>query len=113
MGLVLQWSFILPQIAQSCSTTTNGTTSGSGSCDTNDEVSIDPYLGPECCVTLPANTPEDLDWPRRTKWTIPTVFAELFLGSGSSMSDDDLDSLKGKISDTIASFFCHKGQKVW
>ena len=104
-GEKFQWSFIIPLLQASISDITqNGGTSSTD----------DPYAGPECCLTLPAACPDGVGWPDRTTSTIPTVYADLVLTSGSSIDyRAHLCQLRKNIVSAITTYLCPKGQRVW
>ena len=65
-------------------------------------------------MTLPTRKKDnEIEWPRRVESTVPTIFAELILLSGTSVAKNELSQLKDVIFLAIKTHFCPVGQKVW
>ena len=73
---------------------------------------LDPFQGPDCCVTLPVHSTGGEGWPLRVTGTVPTVFTELIL-YGSSIVETMRHDLQTNVAEAVRLYLCPKGQRVW
>ena len=107
-GETYQWTFVIP-ITQDKPTTQNG---GSTSQSVSSSATLDPFLGPDCCVTLPVHSTGGIGWPYRVIETAPTVYTELIL-YGTSIADSMRSDLERNVAEAVRQYLCPKGQRVW
>ena len=74
---------------------------------------LDPFEGPDCCVTLPVHSTGGAGWPVRVTGTaVPTVFTELIL-FGTSIVEAMRLELQRNVAEAVKLYLCPKGQRVW